>query len=232
MTPRELCSAFIENDSAQRRPDPARRCSSARPGASTRAAPAALPGAARAGGLALRCSSAARCSRPSSSWAARCPPACSATRRWKRSCAACSARPGAATTSARCKRKLVLVATDLDSGEAAPFGQPGWDHVPISQAVAGQRGAAGAVPAGGDRRPPLRRRRAEEDAARQRAARQGLDLLFCLNPLVPFDATHAPRHRVLSSGDARIPQLVDGGLPVVLSPDLPHPDPLAPGTRA
>ena len=34
---------------------------------------------------------------------------------------------------------------------------------------------------------------------------------------MPFDATHAPRHRVLSSGEARIPQLVDGGLPVVLS---------------
>ena len=46
---------------------------------------------------------------------------------------------------------------------------------------------------------------------------EGLDLLLCLNPLVPFDATHAPRHRVLSSGEPRIPRLVDGGLPVVLS---------------
>jgi predicted acylesterase/phospholipase RssA len=45
----------------------------------------------------------------------------------------------------------------------------------------------------------------------------GLDLMFCMNPLVPFDATHSRQHRVLSSGDPRIPRLVDGGLPVVLS---------------
>jgi NTE family protein len=44
--------------------------------------------------------------------------------------------PAAATTSGSCERKLVLVATDLDSGQTAPFGQPGWDHVPISQAMA------------------------------------------------------------------------------------------------
>ncbi len=43
----------------------------------------------------------------------------------------------------------------------------------------------------------------------------GIDLLLCLNPLVPFDATHAPRHRVLEGG--RIPQIVQGGLPLVLS---------------
>jgi hypothetical protein len=46
---------------------------------------------------------------------------------------------------------------------------------------------------------------------------EGLDLLICLNPLVPFDASAAPRHRVMSSGEERIPRLVDGGLPVVLS---------------
>jgi len=46
---------------------------------------------------------------------------------------------------------------------------------------------------------------------------EGLDLLICLNPLVPFDATHSRRHKVLGSGEARIPRLIDGGLPVVLS---------------
>ncbi|MDP1533288.1 MAG: hypothetical protein Q8L92_06865, partial [Rubrivivax sp.] len=45
----------------------------------------------------------------------------------------------------------------------------------------------------------------------------GLDLVFCLNPLVPFDASHPVRHRVLGGGDAVIPHLVDGGLPLVLS---------------
>jgi NTE family protein len=46
---------------------------------------------------------------------------------------------------------------------------------------------------------------------------EGLDLLICLNPLVPFDATRGPQHKVLGSNEQRIPRLVDGGLPVVLS---------------
>jgi hypothetical protein len=46
---------------------------------------------------------------------------------------------------------------------------------------------------------------------------RGLDLLICLNPLVPFDATRSTRHRVLGAAQAPIPRLVDGGLPVVLS---------------
>jgi len=45
---------------------------------------------------------------------------------------------------------------------------------------------------------------------------EDVDLLICLNPLVPFNAKEAPPHRVLAGG-GRIPKLVDGGLPVVLS---------------
>jgi predicted acylesterase/phospholipase RssA len=45
----------------------------------------------------------------------------------------------------------------------------------------------------------------------------GAGLVFCLNPLVPFDARHPQRHRVLAGGEAPIPRIVDGGLPVVLS---------------
>jgi hypothetical protein len=41
-----------------------------------------------------------------------------------------------------------------------------------------------------------------------------LDLVLCMNPLVPFDASLG-RHRIGDRG--RIPRLVDGGLPVVLS---------------
>ncbi len=36
-------------------------------------------------------------------------------------------RPGRSNDFRRLDRRLVLVATDLDSGDAAPFGQPGWD---------------------------------------------------------------------------------------------------------
>jgi predicted acylesterase/phospholipase RssA len=115
------------------------------------------------------------------------------------------------------KRRLVLVATDLDTGRAAPFGLPGWDHVPISQAVAASAALPGLFPP-----EPIDGRWYVDGALKKTLhARvlldQGLDLLLCLNPLVPFDASVHRTHRVLGSANARIPQLVDGGLPLVLS---------------
>jgi len=44
-------------------------------------------------------------------------------------------RPGRTNDFRELSTKLTLVATDLDTGDAAPFGRPGWDHVPISKAV-------------------------------------------------------------------------------------------------
>lgn len=117
----------------------------------------------------------------------------------------------------RLSRKLVLVATDLDSGEALPFGQPGLDDVPISLAVQ----ASAALP--GLYAPVQVHGRWCVDGALKKTLHatvllgQGLDLLLCLNPLVPFDATHAPRHQVLGGAERRIPRMIDGGLPVVLS---------------
>ena len=40
----------------------------------------------------------------------------------------------------------MLVATDLDSGDSAPFGQPGFDHVPISKAVQASAALPGLFP--------------------------------------------------------------------------------------
>jgi NTE family protein len=125
--------------------------------------------------------------------------------------------PGRSDDFRKLQRKLVLVATDLDSGQAVPFGQPGLDDVPISlavQASAALPGLYAPVEIGG---------RTLVDGALKKTLHasvlleEGLDLLICLNPLVPFDATHAPRRKVLGSNDERIPRLVDGGLPVVLS---------------
>lgn len=127
------------------------------------------------------------------------------------------AREGRSNDFRQLARKLVLVATDLDSGEAVPFGQPGLDAVPISLAVQ----ASAALP--GLYAPVEVQGRTCVDGALKKTLHAsvlldaGLDLLICLNPLVPFDATHAPRHQVLGSGEARIPRLVDGGLPIVLS---------------
>lgn len=125
--------------------------------------------------------------------------------------------PGRSNDFRTLPRTLVLVATDLDSGEAAPFGRPGFDHVPISKAVQASAALPGLFP------PVEIDGRFYVDGALKKTLHasvlleQGLDLLLCLNPLVPFDATHAPHRRVLADGEPRIPRLVDGGLPVVLS---------------
>jgi NTE family protein len=127
------------------------------------------------------------------------------------------AEPGRSNDFRALPRKLVLVATDLDSGEAVPFGQPGHDRVPISLAVQ----ASAALP--GLYEPVEVQGRTCVDGALKKTLHasvlldEGIDLLICLNPLVPFDATHAPRHKLLGSHEPRIPRLVDGGLPVVLS---------------
>jgi predicted acylesterase/phospholipase RssA len=121
------------------------------------------------------------------------------------------------TLAARRGRRLVIVATDLDSGEAIPFGQPGHDHVPISRAVAASAALPGLFP------PVAVDGRWCVDGALKKTLHasvlldDGAGLVICLNPLVPFDATHPQRHRVLAGGEAPIPRIVDGGLPVVLS---------------
>jgi len=116
-------------------------------------------------------------------------------------------RPGRSNDFRRLRARLTLVATNLDTGEAAPFGRPGWDHVPISRAV--QAGAA--LPG---LFPPVRIEGQDYvDGALKKtlhatvALEEGVDLLLCLNPLVPFHATDA-------AGTGRI---ADGGLPAVLS---------------
>lgn len=122
--------------------------------------------------------------------------------------------PGRSNDFRQLSRRLVLVATDLDGGGSAPFGLPGWDHVPISQAVAASAALPGLftpVPIDG---------RWYVDGALKKTLHasvlldMGVDLLLCLNPLVPFDSG---QHHRLMQGAQRIPSLVDGGLPVVLS---------------
>ncbi len=109
----------------------------------------------------------------------------------------------------RLERRLYLVATDLDSGRAVAFGGPGHDGVPISTAIR----ASSALP--GLFSPVEIDGRHYVDGALQKtlhasvALREGAGLVFCINPLVPYDDTKLSRTGAL-------PPLVSGGLPVVL----------------
>ncbi len=133
-------------------------------------------------------------------------------------------RPGRSDDFRQLRHRLVLVATDLDSGEAVPFGLPGWDHVPVSKAVQASAALPGLFP------PVEIDGRFYVDGALKKTIhasvllQEGLDLLLCLNPLVPYEGEpgvqeHEP-HRSSRPKGQRIPRLVDGGLPVVLSQTL------------
>ncbi len=116
--------------------------------------------------------------------------------------------------------RLTLIATNLDSGESAPFGAPLWDHVPISQAVQASSALPGLFP------PVEIGDHYFVDGALKKtlhasiALDEGMDLVICLNPLVPFDALNA-RPTVMQRGlpkeRQRIPRITEGGLPAVLS---------------
>lgn len=126
-------------------------------------------------------------------------------------------KPGRSNDFRRLKSRLVLVATNLDSAAPAAFGTPGLDHVPISRAVQASSALPGLFP------PVLINGQYFCDGALTKTMHasvvldEGVDLLLCLNPLVPFDATKPLTPRVMSRGNQRIPRMVEGGLPTVLS---------------
>jgi len=109
-------------------------------------------------------------------------------------------------------RPLSVIAVDLDRGETVRFGGPGWDDVPISQAVQASAALPGLYP------PVELRGRHFVDGALRRTMHasvvldSGIDLMLGVNPLVPFNAAGTPR-----SGRRTAHRIAAGGLPVVLS---------------
>jgi len=124
-------------------------------------------------------------------------------------------REGRSNDFRQLRARLTLVATELDTGDAAPFGRPGWDHVPISRAIQASAALPGLFP------PVAIDGKHYVDGALKKtlhatvALDEGVDLLICLNPLVPFRAE--PHADPATSGQQRIPSLVEGGLPTVMS---------------
>lgn len=106
---------------------------------------------------------------------------------------------------------LRIVAVDLDTGQAVRFGEPGWDHVPISLAVQASAALPGLYP------PVEIDGRYYVDGALRRtlhasvALREGVDLLLAINPLVPYRGNPAQTRR-----GART-RMIRGGLPLVLA---------------
>ena len=123
-------------------------------------------------------------------------------------------QPGRTNDFRQLSHKLYLVATDLDTGSSVAFGGPDMDHVPISRAVQASAALPGLFP------PVEIEGRYFVDGALRKtlhasvALDHGVDLMLCLNPLVPFDST--PHHRTRDR-EHQMDKLVEGGLPVVLA---------------
>jgi NTE family protein len=104
------------------------------------------------------------------------------------------ALPGRSNDFRKLRRKLVIVGTDLDTGEAVRFGEQGWDAVPISVAAQASAAVPGLFP------PVEIKGRYFVDGALRKtmhasiALEAGVDVLICINPIVPFNANlhHAP----------------------------------------
>jgi predicted acylesterase/phospholipase RssA len=123
-------------------------------------------------------------------------------------------RPGRSNDFRTLQRRLYVVATDLDTGEAVVFGRRPTAHVPISRAVQASSALPGLYP------PVVVDGRSLVDGALRKtlhaslALEAGVDLLICVNPLVPYDA----RRAAAASPQALRPRrLSDGGLPTVLA---------------
>ncbi|WP_236598706.1 patatin-like phospholipase family protein [Ramlibacter monticola] len=95
-------------------------------------------------------------------------------------------REGRSNDFRRLASRLTLVATDVERGEAVAFGSPGWDHVPVSRAVQATCALPGLFPP-----VEIDGRRFVDGALTKTlhasvALEDGMDLVLCLNPLVPF----------------------------------------------
>src|SRR5437667_551091 len=110
------------------------------------------------------------------------------------------------------RRRLFLVATNLDTGASVTFGGPGSAHIPITKSIEASAALPGLFP------PVEIEGEHYVDGALNKtlhasvALDEGVSLLFCVNPLVPFDASSASRR-----GQLTVEKINHGGLPLVLA---------------
>jgi len=110
-------------------------------------------------------------------------------------------RPGRSNDFRKLRRKLVVVATDLDTGKAVCFGEPGWDKVPISTAVQASAAVPGLFPP-----VEIDGHHFVDGALRKTmhasiALDRGVELLLCVNAIVPYNAgMEVGAHKLASGG--------------------------------
>ena len=219
MSPRALCAAFIENDPSQSDSfDPAWLMEPAWGEFAQRAQ--LLPGllARAAWQMAVH---GQTFTRALEGLAPALPTGAFSNRKVHSEMARLFSAPGRSNDFRQLKTRLTLVATNLDSSEPTLFGRPGWDHIPISQAVQASSSLPGLFP------PVQIEGQHYVDGALKKtmhasvALDEGVDLLICLNPLVPFDASDpllTPEVRqLLPAKQHKIPRIAEGGLSAVLS---------------
>ena len=121
-------------------------------------------------------------------------------------------QPGRSDDFRRLKRKFFVVATDLETGRGVVFGSDSLNHIPISKAVQ----ASTAVP--GIYQPVDVEGRVCVDGVLLKtlhasvALEYGVDLLLCVNPLVPMDTGSDDAREALGRRAVQ-----RGGLPTLLS---------------
>ena len=121
-------------------------------------------------------------------------------------------KPGRSDDFRKLARRLVVVATDLDSGRPVRFGEPGLDHIPISRAVQASTALPGLYP------PVDIDGRHYVDGVLLKtvhasvALDAGADLVLCVNPIVPVDTIRSVELGIMRRG-----RLTDRGLPTVLA---------------
>lgn len=123
-------------------------------------------------------------------------------------------RAGRTNDFRKLRNRLVIVATDLDTGEAVRFGDdPAWNHTPISRAVQASAAVPGLFPP-----VELNDHHFVDGALRKSmhasiALDAGVDMLFCVNAIVPYNALG-------KASKKKGGKLVDGGLLDVMSQTL------------
>jgi NTE family protein len=109
-------------------------------------------------------------------------------------------------------KPLIIVAAELDTGQPVRFGEAGWDHVPVSQAVQASAALPGLYP------PVEIDGRLYVDGVLRKtmhasvALEAGVDLLLAINPIVPLDVSGRT-----GGGSSK---LLERGLPAVMAQSL------------